>query len=47
MIEFFDIRDKCSKSGLEASLMGGIGERKMWRAREKERGEMEQERGGK
>ncbi len=34
MIEFLDIRDKCLKSGLEAPLTGGIGERKRWRARE-------------
>ena len=28
MLEFFDRRDKYRKSGLEAPLMGGIGERK-------------------
>ena len=28
MLEFFDRRDKYHKSGLEAPLMGGIGERK-------------------
>ena len=37
MIEFLDIRYKCRKSGLEAPLIGGIGERERWRAREKER----------
>ena len=36
MIEFLDIRDICRKLGLEALLMGGIGERKRWRARRKE-----------
>ena len=33
MINFLYIRDKWRKSGLEAPLMGGIGERKRWRAR--------------
>ena len=27
MLEFLDIHDKCRKSGLEAPLMGGIGEK--------------------
>ena len=49
MLEFFDRRDKFRKSGLEAPLMGGIGERKRrWRAREgqKWKGREELEGGG-
>ena len=43
MLEFFDRRDKYRKSGLEAPLMGGIGEREDVKG---ERGaKMERERG--
>ena len=50
MFDFFDIRDKCRKSGLEASLMGWIGEIKsgeslpIGREREEMEGEIKERR---